>query len=348
MSGDRIHLDEVGRLAGLLLADAIDPGDFRRLEQMLLTDREAMDYYQRYVEIHSLLHWHHCPDDENRNENCDDERLDEADCGQEDVVVRFPSLVGWSGRAGTLSCFVSALMLFLMVLIAWELRIADYEGGGMVSAAAVDSVHNGKLIFVGRITGMVDCRWAKDESPPARLDYVAIGRRFQLDSGLLEITYDSGAKVILEGPANYEVCANGGFLFAGKATGRLENDGDDLSQDTQQGREESETVESSGSLAVPPLPAAFAIRTPAAVIANLGAEFGMEVDREKCTVLHVFHGLAEVSPVAALEGQRELVLSENESVRVKIGEDQVSTFHRAVTDPNQFIRQIQGGSSPWK
>jgi len=48
--------------------------------------------------------------------------------------------------------------------------------------------------LVAQISGMADCRWSKDGRPPYGYDGVPVGRRFQLDSGLLEITYRSGAK----------------------------------------------------------------------------------------------------------------------------------------------------------
>ena len=38
----------------------------------------------------------------------------------------------------------------------------------------------------------------------------------------MEITYDTGAKVILQGPVTYEVESNGGYLSVGKLTGKLE------------------------------------------------------------------------------------------------------------------------------
>ena len=38
----------------------------------------------------------------------------------------------------------------------------------------------------------------------------------------MEITYNTGAKVILQGPVTYEVDANGGYLSLGKLTGKLE------------------------------------------------------------------------------------------------------------------------------
>ena len=52
---------------------------------------------------------------------------------------------------------------------------------------------------------------------------VSLGDKFALASGLMEITYDTGAKVILQGPVTYEVeSASGGFLSLGKLTARLE------------------------------------------------------------------------------------------------------------------------------
>ena len=48
------------------------------------------------------------------------------------------------------------------------------------------------------------------------------GRSVELASGLMEITYDTGAKVILQGPVTYSVEANGGYLAVGKLTGKLE------------------------------------------------------------------------------------------------------------------------------
>ena len=49
---------------------------------------------------------------------------------------------------------------------------------------------------------MVDCRWTDPAAVAADRDLVALGRKYDLASGLLEITYDSGAKVILQGPAD--------------------------------------------------------------------------------------------------------------------------------------------------
>ena len=96
---------------------------------------------------------------------------------------------------------------------------------------------------VGQITGMVDCQWKNDECRsmndelsaeqwhssfilhPSSFNPVSLGDKFALASGLMEITYDTGARVILQGPVTYEVEANGGYLSVGKLTGKLEKEG---------------------------------------------------------------------------------------------------------------------------
>ena len=86
-----------------------------------------------------------------------------------------------------------------------------------------DSLHLSRYLqSVGRITGWVDCKLAHANTVPLSAD-VRLGRKYELASGLMEITYDTGAKVILQGPVTYEVEANGGYLAVGKLTGKLEN-----------------------------------------------------------------------------------------------------------------------------
>lgn len=59
MAEHPLQLEEVGRLTGLLLEGALGPEDRRRLEETLLADPAALEYYQDYVDVHCLLHWQH-------------------------------------------------------------------------------------------------------------------------------------------------------------------------------------------------------------------------------------------------------------------------------------------------
>jgi hypothetical protein len=77
--------------------------------------------------------------------------------------------------------------------------------------------------FVGRITGMIDCQSADPQTEAFNGAYVPLGRKYALSSGLMEITYDTGAKVILHGPITYKIeSIAGGFLSVGKLTARVE------------------------------------------------------------------------------------------------------------------------------
>ena len=79
------------------------------------------------------------------------------------------------------------------------------------------SVSEPKEELVGRITGMVDCQWVDASTAVVKGTHVPLGRAYALAAGLMEITYDTGAEVILQGPATYEVESATAAIF------RLEN-----------------------------------------------------------------------------------------------------------------------------
>ncbi len=179
---------------------------------------------------------------------------------------------------------------------------------------------------VGRITGMVDCDWRKSVSGDGDVSAVRIGDAFDVGSGLMEITYDSGARVILQGPASYKIdSAAGGYLSRGKLTARVETGGarrgtrdegvaggqrpvasDD--QSTSDIHRSSFSIHPSSS---DPSPVArrlsplFAVTTPTATITDLGTEFGVLVARDGATQVHVIEGMVETRIVGSKEDQGE-------------------------------------------
>jgi hypothetical protein len=172
-----------------------------------------------------------------------------------------------------------------------------------------------EIQFVGRITGMVECQWAEKTTVPALGASVPLGRKYALASGLMEITYDTGAKVILQGPVTYKVeSTNGGFMAVGRLAGKV-------AMATARG---------------------FAVRTPTATITDLGTEFGVEVAKSGETTSHVFRGSVRVQVVAA-DGQVEghgTILRENESTRVEKGGGQPRIVVVRNAKPPEFIREI--------
>ena len=118
---------------------------------------------------------------------------------------------------------MAAVILGLALLAGWTWKISRDQQVVQDARRQVPESVAPEMQFVGRITGAVDCRWTDPATKAFDRDAVPLGRKYVLAAGFMEITYDSGAKVILQGPATYEVeSASGGFLSLGKLTARVE------------------------------------------------------------------------------------------------------------------------------
>jgi hypothetical protein len=210
---------------------------------------------------------------------------------------------------------------------------AGSEGGESANLPSpTGRVPGGEGQVVGRITGMVDCQWAEKGTvpfcPPGGLSPfppkgstssnsqiskspnlqiskspVSLGDHFSLSSGLLEITYNTGAKVILQGPVNYQVESNGGFLSLGKLTGKLE-------KKVASELHPSSFILHPSSNPQSLIPNPFCIRTPNAVVTDLGTEFGVEVPKEGVTETNVFVGAVQVTAIGgkdASDGRSRII-----------------------------------------
>ncbi len=221
------------------------------------------------------------------------------------------------------SCMVSAVILGVAILGLWAYKITHHQHIAEAPSQSAPSGARQEMVFVGRITGMVDVKWSDDPRylPPPGYAHVPLGRKYKLDSGLMEITYDSGAKVILQGPCTYEVESTaGGYLSLGKLTARVEKRGEG------RGARGEGSEPNPQSLIPNPL---FAIRTPTAIVTDLGTEFGVEVDKAGVTESHVFRGKVEVRLGGGKEDGRAIRLGVGESARVGPDQDQVVRIIRS-------------------
>jgi hypothetical protein len=224
---------------------------------------------------------------------------------------------------------------------------------------------------VGRITGMVDCVCESGQRsaisgqqlqstshyPLATNHSVALGDRFALKSGLLEITYDSGAKVILQGPVTYEVeSPTGGYLSVGKLTAKLEKRSAVSGQRLVAAKSE---ISSPRSLATSPSPnpqslipnPLFAVRTPTAIVTDLGTEFAVEVDPLGSTTSHVFVGRVKMQSALLAEGTQDhaILIEASESAHAeKTSADssgQSIVVRRVSAPASGFIRAMPSKAS---
>ncbi len=122
-------------------------------------------------------------------------------------------------------------------------------------------------LSVATITNLRDAVPANGR-PPFAIGQRAVRGSLALASGTVELTFDCGAVVVLEGPANI-VLEN--EYRARLASGRLRAD-------------------------VPHQAIGFLIDTPRGVVRDLGTEFGVRVQQNGKTELHVLQGKVEAQP----------------------------------------------------
>jgi hypothetical protein len=228
---------------------------------------------------------------------------------------------------------VSALLVCVGMLFGWMMTITEPKSivRNNVPVFKDSGPPLPKMVFVGRITGLVDCTFSGDRDilpPPSNSAHVPLGRKYKLDSGLMEITYDTGAKVILQGPAMFEVeSASGGFLTVGRLTAKIEK---------REGRREK------GELLINPKSPSplFAVRTPTAVVTDLGTEFGVDVDKSGTTMSHVFRGTVkmQLAPDVAESSEQAVILGQNESAFVKRNDGQPPAIHRGNGKNAGYVR----------
>ena len=154
-------------------------------------------------------------------------------------ILRFPRAVWWSALA-------AAAVVILAVTFGWR----SDDGVAPESVAWV--------------TGSQDAEWG--DSPLATGDSLARGQRVDLRRGLAEFTFDSGATVVLEGPASLDVQS---AWSAGLRSGSLTA---------------STTAEAVG----------FRVVNAAVDVTNLGGEIGVVAGRDGATEVYALTGSAEV------------------------------------------------------
>lgn len=249
--------------------------------------------------------------------------------------------VDFFSQVGPLSYLIATLIMFLGMAVAWNWKLADnaqlaYDSPSQQRAAAGLSD-----VFVGRITGAIDCRWVDPNTAAVSGGAVPLRRKYALLDGLVEITYDSGARVILQGPCTYEVeSSTGGFLHRGKLVARVEKKVESRASSVEGTNQQSPNPQSQiPNLSLSTLDSQlFAVRTPTATVTDLGTEFGVEVSENGATATHVFQGTVEVQPTVG-DNKSAVRLSADESVRVSPSSDsELSQVEHGTADSTAFVR----------
>jgi hypothetical protein len=295
MTVPQSSIEKLRTLAHVACDGTLTEDDAAQLEALLSGDAAAQDFYLARIYLDGWLRWEFAHDVPAPVES------GPAIPAVNLLATEMPGATGYFSSSWPVAYLIATVVFAAALSIAAVIHVsrpasivlpsssgggARYEGGQPSSPSSTGAV--------ARVTGMVDCVWEDSrfrvhgakggtkDSPlfPLPSPVLTVGDTLALRSGLLELTYDTGAKVILQGPVTYEVeSASGGYLSVGKLTARLERRLEVRGQKSEVRDQTSEVGNHQ-----------FAVRTPTALVTDLGTEFGVEVDDDGITETHVFEG----------------------------------------------------------
>ncbi|MBU4398282.1 MAG: hypothetical protein KKE86_02990, partial [Planctomycetes bacterium] len=212
MSESPVNVDRVLDLAEAIFDNSASESEFVELDAILLTDRISrgryLDYCRMQVALRLEMRSHRAT--QKVHQQIDIESAVSAPIDSNIMMGEAPStmpgnspVLGFLGSAyhGTvgffsqelpLSCLIAAVIMGAAMLGAWAYKITPHQHIATAPSKSVPSDARPEFVFVGRITGLVDVKWSDDPNylPPLGFGAVPLGRKYKLDAGLMEITYD--------------------------------------------------------------------------------------------------------------------------------------------------------------
>ena len=252
--------DELTPLLAALCNGTLGEAGSARLEALIAESEAARQEYLLYLAVHARLQ----------------RRLRGRRPAGEEVelqVAPAEDSVGiWNRLRDTASDYVSLSLLISTIFMAILLLSL-----GLIVPAPPQSPRNSgpDLDFVAEITETFEAVWAKSSDGNLSSRSLFTGDQLVLRSGLAEVTYATGARVLIQGPATYDILGrNSGHLHAGQLGARVESE------------------QAKG----------FIVQTPTVVVEDLGTEFLVRVRGDLTTELHVVEGKVNVQNLADPRG----------------------------------------------
>ncbi len=308
MSSDRNIDDRLQPLLSAMLDGEPTDQQIAELRRLLRDVPEARRQYFRLLAAHAVMKWSYAlpgtlagdppavGDDDRRADRAehvsppDSSTAGLAPLGPPGVVPVVLGPAGWGSLAGVLfSYLIAAMVGGAGVLAAWawqashdrEVHVAALRARA-AQQARQDSPALAPGAVVGKITRLTSRAWG---GHLALGDPVALGNLIAVSDGLVEITFNNGARVMLQPPAVFTVdYPDGGFLLFGKLGALAAN------PRNAAGRQ--------GAARTAPTAArqSFCICTPSALVTSPGAEISLAVERSGTSQVYVFRGAAVVEP----------------------------------------------------
>ena len=319
---------ELDRLLGGLCDGTLTAANYSRLDELLQCDDEARRFYNNYMFLHAALYSEHAAVGAVAGQ---EQRVE----GHEPELLQLASRVTQRGELKSPSrprLAVAAALVGVAAVSSWVTYLA---AGGARPQAAVAAVDGEVSQAVARITATRNCLWQSDTAGIGFGTRLHPGQRLELAAGLVEVTFDDGATVVLEGPATFEIGNKSANGFA---------------SDTRRQRTLADPVAHLqlhvGRLAaiVPPQARGFAVGTLRLNVVDLGTEFGLMAESQGATEIHVFNGLVKAQLLDERGAQvRTVELNTAEAARIQPASAMVA---RIPARHEEFVRSLSVASGP--
>lgn len=275
-------MEELRELLARLCDDQLTESERPRLNQILDEHGAARSYYLKYVAVHSSLA----------------AMAGSASAAEAQLAVERMTLARFAGRSAAVlpPCDIEPLRserierwqtvlrwaagisaVLLVAAAAWWLAPSSSQSASpenvllVGNPAAVDDIPASSQPLVAEVTYVSNsAAWQNPNGSFTLASRVRAGQNLALERGQVELTYDTGAKLLLTGPSEFLVRLAGGKLRRGELVAR-----------------------------VPQAGHGFTIETPHGKVVDLGTEFGVVVDDFGVSQVSVFEGKVETLPTVA-------------------------------------------------
>ena len=291
---------EVDRLLAGFERDELTSAEVERLNALMLNNPAARRRFIRGLGLIASLEWGRDTDlSPSTVVPTEQVRPSTPSVGSQKIVRR----IAYSFAAGLAVC------AFVMLI--------TYQPPKEAEPISQPVAERASAAYVARIIkASADCRWGELMTPIEFLVRVRSGDRMHITTGIVELEFYSGARIILHGPTVFTPTGVAtGHLESGRLTGRVD-DGN------------------------------FRLVTPAAEVIDLGTEFGVVADAEVGSDVLVFDGRVRV--VSRLDGDskgKSLEMTEGMAARFRFDG---TTEYGLQTDAAQFTRSAASSGAPAK
>jgi hypothetical protein len=251
---------------------------YEQLGRRLSHDPAARQTYLDCLLVHAILQWDHAVPAEER------QSLDPVDNGKSPVCegrlqnkkspllgslgIDSPTgLAGWTQVQFSLGIMLAAVLISSgLTAVAMRWQQIRWQQAPAARGVAVSEPPTRAAEYIATLVNASDVRWDRSEQPMVQGARLPAGE-MRLAEGVMEIMFDSGVKVLLQGPAQFVPQSNrSGLLRRGRLVAQC-----------------------------PPGSRPFVVQTPIAVAVGEDAEFAVEATADGTSKVHVYSGSVDVA-----------------------------------------------------